>query len=163
MIVAPDYGDGAATDPPVFSSPEVGSMVVEAEPVLLLATTTDGGRHWELRHLPPAAARLVSADDLCLPGCLDLVSARTWLVGAGHELYTTTDAGLSWRASYSPVALTYLQQPSFLTNLQLDFLGPRVGWAYEGNIEGVSDARSALLWRTTDGGRHWSTYSLGAP
>ena len=44
----------AATYPPVFSSPEVGSMVVEVDPVLLFATTTDAGRHWELRHLPPA-------------------------------------------------------------------------------------------------------------
>ena len=76
------------------------------------------------------------ADDLCLPGCLDLVSARTWVVGAGHGLYTTTDAGRSWRASYSPLAFTYLQQPGFPTNLQLDFLSPRVGWAYEGDIGG---------------------------
>ena len=68
----------------------------------------------------------------------------------GHDLYTTTDAGISWKAS-SPSSMA-------LTNLQLDFLA-RVGWAYEGNIEG--DARSDLLWRTTDGGRHWSTYSLG--
>ncbi len=155
--------DGGATYPPVFSSSAVGTMVVEADPVLVFATTTDGGRHWDLRHLPPEVARLVRADDLCLPGCLDLVSARTWVVGAGHGLYITTDTGRSWRPSYSPMALTYLQQPGFPTNLQLDFISPRVGWAYEGNIGGVSDARSGLLWRTTDGGRHWSTYSLGAP
>ena len=130
--IAPGNGDGGATYPPVFSSPEVGSMVVDIDPVLLFATTTDGGRHWELRHLPPAAARLVSADDLCLPGCLDLVSARTWVVGASSELYTTTDAGLSWRASSSPLALTYLQQPSFLTNLQLDFLGAEGGLGIRG-------------------------------
>ncbi len=103
------------------------------------------------------------ADDPSLPGCLDLVTARTWVVGAAHGLYTTTDAGRSWRASYSPLAFTYLQQPGFPTNLQLDFLSPRVGWAYEGDIGGETDARSGLLWRTTDGGRHWSTYPLGAP
>jgi hypothetical protein len=97
---------------------------------------------------------LLSVDDACLPGCLDLVSARTWVVGAGHELYTTTDAGLPWRASSSPMALT---------SLQLDFLGPRVGWTYAGNIYAGWDARMVPLWRTTDGGRHWSTYSLGAP
>ncbi len=150
-VIAPENGDGAATYPPVFSSPRLGSMVVEVVPAVFFATTTDAGRHWDLRHLPPPAARLLSADDTCLPGCRDLVSARTWLVGVGHDLYTTTDAGISWKAS-SPSSMA-------LTNLQLDFLGPRVGWAYEGNIEG--DARSDLLWRTTDGGRHWSTYSLG--
>ena len=165
IVIAPDKAMAAATYPPVFSSPEVGSMVVEVVPVVLVATTTDAGRHWELRHLPPTAERLVSADDTCLPGCVDLVSARTWLVGAGHELYTTTDAGRSWRASPSPMALTNqqpggYQQPDFLNSLQLDFLGPRVGWAYWGEWWGT-DATDHL-WRTTDGGRHWSTYSLGA-
>jgi photosystem II stability/assembly factor-like uncharacterized protein len=135
----------------VFSSPEVGSMVVVVGPVVLVATTTDAGRHWGLKHLPALAERLFSADDR-LP--VDLVSARTWVVGAGHELYTTTDAGLSWRASPSPMALT---------DLQLDFLGPRVGWAYAGDVYGGWDARMVPLWRTTDGGRHWSTYSLSAP
>ena len=154
IIIAPRNGDdGAATYPPVFSSPEVGSLVVEVGPVVLVATTTDAGRHWGLRHLPPLAERLLSADDF-LPGCVDFVSARTWLVGAGHELFTTTDAGLSWRASPSPMALT---------NLQLDFLSPRVGWAYAGDVYGGWDARMVALWRTTDGGRHWSTYSLAAP
>jgi photosystem II stability/assembly factor-like uncharacterized protein len=160
--IGPGNG-GGATYPPVFSSPETGSMVVDVDPVLLFATTTDGGRHWDLRHLPHGVARLVPADDLCLPGCLDVVSARTWVVGAGHELYTTTDAGRSWRASSSPLALTYVQPPSFLTNLQLDFLNAKVGWAYEGDIEGIWDAHTVVLWRTDDGGRHWSSYSLARP
>ncbi len=163
-VIVPDNGEGAATYPPVFSSPDFASMVVEVVPVVLVATTTDAGRHWELRHLPPPAERLVSADDTCPPGCVDLVSARTWLVGAGHELYTTTDAGRSWRASPSSMALTDqqpggYQQPDFLNSLQLDFLGPRVGWAYWGEWWDATDH----LWRTTDGGRHWSTYSLGPP
>jgi photosystem II stability/assembly factor-like uncharacterized protein len=156
--------DGAVTYPPVFSSSEVGSMVAEIVPVVVVATTTDAGRHWGLRHLPPPAEQLLAAGDTCLPGCVDLVSARTWLVGAGHELYTTTDAGRSWRASPSPMALTNqqpggYQQPDFLNSLRLDFLGPRVGWAYWGDWWDATDH----LWRTTDGGRHWSTYSLGPP
>ena len=69
--------------------------------MLRVATTTDAGRHWDLRHLPRPAARLIRSANFYCPrsGCLDLVSARTWVVGAGHDLYTTTDAGLSWRAS----------------------------------------------------------------
>jgi len=54
------------------------------------------------------------------------------------------------------------QQPDFLNSPQLDLLSPRVGWAYAGDVYGGWDARMVPLWRTTDGGRHWSTYSLGA-
>ena len=155
-IAAPYHSDYGDVYPPVFSSPRVGSMVVEVLPVLRIATTTDAGRHWDLRRLPPPAARLIRLANFYCPedvSCLDLVSARTWLVGAGHDLYTTTDAGLSWRAS--PTAPNTPWGKEF-NQLQLDFLSPRVGWAW---YVGGSD----LLWRTTDGGRHWSTYSLGAP
>jgi hypothetical protein len=51
--IAPYDGDSAvASDPPVFSSPEVGGMAVEMLPVLRFAATTDAGRHWDLKHLP---------------------------------------------------------------------------------------------------------------
>jgi photosystem II stability/assembly factor-like uncharacterized protein len=147
--IAPYDGDHAvASSAPVFSSPKVGSMVAEMLPVLRFAATTDAGRHWDLLHLPPAAVRAIRSGNYFCPefaGCLDVVSARTWVVGAGHELYTTTDAGRSWMVSPSRMALT---------NLELDFLGPRVGWAWERD-------GPALLWRTTDGGRQWSTFSLG--
>ena len=72
-VIVPDNGEGAATYPPVFSSPEVGSMVVEVVPVVLVAITTDAGRHWKLRHLPPPAEPLVSADG----------TMPTWLRGPG--------------------------------------------------------------------------------
>ena len=153
---APYHSDYGYVYPPVFSSSRVGSMVVEVPPVLRIATTTDAGRHWDLRRLPPPAARLIRVTNFYCPedvSCLDLVSARTWLVGAGHDLYTTTDAGLSWRAS--PRAPNTPWGKEF-NQLQLDFLSPRVGWAW---YVGGSD----LLWRTTDAGRHWSTFSLGAP
>jgi hypothetical protein len=55
IIIAPrDGDDGAAIYPPVFSSPELGSMVVEAGPAVLVATTTDAGRHWGPEAPPPA-------------------------------------------------------------------------------------------------------------
>jgi photosystem II stability/assembly factor-like uncharacterized protein len=148
--------DNGGVYPPVFSSPRLGSMVVEMLPVLRIATTTDAGRHWDLRRLAAPAARLIRSANFYCPqdvSCLDLVSARTWLVGAGQDLYTTTDAGLSWRAS--PAAPNTPWGRRF-NQLSLDFLSPGVGWAW---YVGGSD----LLWRTTDAGRHWSTYSLGAP
>ena len=118
-----------------------------------------GPRRHHHRRRPPlgpeaparAGGAASSADDR-LP--VDLVSARTWVAGAGHELYTTTDAGHSWRTSPSPMALS---------DLQLDFLGPSVGWAYAGDVYGGWDARMVPLWRTTDGGRRRSAYSLAAP
>ena len=155
-IAAPYHSDYEGANPPVFSSPQDGSMVVEILPVLRIATTTDAGRHWDQRRLPPPAARLIRLANFYCPtdvSCLDLVSARTWLVGAGPDLYTTTDAGFSWRAS--PTAPNTPWGKEF-NQLSLDFLSPRVGWAW---YVGGSD----LLWRTTDGGRHWSTYSLATP
>jgi photosystem II stability/assembly factor-like uncharacterized protein len=157
VSIAPAYHtDYGGAYPAVFSSPQAGSAVVEVPPVLRIATTTDAGRHWDLRRLPPPAARLIRSANFYCPedvSCLDLVSARTWVVGAGHDMYTTTDAGLSWRASprapYTPWGKVFNQ-------LQLDFLSPSVGWAW---YVGGSD----LLWCTTDGGQHWSTYSLGTP
>ena len=154
-IPAPYHSDYGGVFPPVFSSPRLGSTLVEVLPVLRIATTTDAGRHWDLRRLPRRAAGLIRSANFHCPdevSCLDLVSARTWLVGAGDDLYTTTDAGLSWRAS--PTAPNTPWGEEF-NQLQLDFLSPRVGWAwYVGGWD--------LLWRTTDGGRHWSTYSFGA-
>ena len=70
--------------------------------MLRIATTTDAGRRWDLRRLPHPATRLIRSANFYCPtdvSCLDLVSARTWLVGAGQDLYTTTDAGLSWGVS----------------------------------------------------------------
>ena len=56
--------------------------------MLRIATTTDAGRHWDLRRLPRPAPRLIRLANFYCPtdvSCLDLVSARTWLVGAGDE------------------------------------------------------------------------------
>ena len=115
-------------------------MVVEVVPVVLVATTTDAGRHWELSHLPPPAERLLSADDTCLPGCVDVVSARTWLVGSGHELYTTTDAGRSWRASPSSMAVTNRQPGGFQqpdpSTARARFPGPEGGLGRLGRMVG---------------------------
>jgi photosystem II stability/assembly factor-like uncharacterized protein len=155
-IAAAYNGDRGGVYPTVFSSPQLGSMVVEMLPVLRIATTTDAGRHWHLRRLPPPAARLIRLANFYCPqdvSCLDLVSAWTWLVGAGQDLYTSTNGGLSW--TVSPAAPNTPWGREF-NQLQLDFLSPRVGWAwYVGG--------SGLLWHTTDGGGQWSTYSLGTP
>ena len=51
-IPAPYHSDYGGVFPPVFSSPQLGSTLVEVLPVLRIATTTDAGRHWELRRLP---------------------------------------------------------------------------------------------------------------
>ena len=60
-IPAPYHSDYGGVFPPVFSSPRLGSMVVEVLPVLRIATTTDAGRHWDLRRLPrPGAVDAVS-------------------------------------------------------------------------------------------------------
>ena len=153
IIIAPRNGDGGgATYPPVFSSPEVGSMVVQVGPVVLVATTTDAGRHWGLGTSPRGGAAVVGRR---LP---------TWL--PGPRLGPDLGGRGGPRTVHDHRRRALLESVVFAHGpyyLQLDFLGPRVGWAYAGDVYGVWDARMVPLWRTTDGGRHWSTYSLGAP
>ena len=75
-IAAPYHSDYGGVYPPVFSSPQVGSMVVEVLPVLRIATTTDAGRHWDLRRLPRPAARLIRLANFYCPDRRELFGPR---------------------------------------------------------------------------------------
>ena len=81
---APYHSDYGYVYPPVFSSPRVGSMVVEVPPVLRIATTTDAGHHWDLRRLPPPAARLIRLANFYCPEHVELFGPRLGLDLAGR-------------------------------------------------------------------------------
>ncbi len=152
QLFASTNGD-VATYPPVFSSPSVGALAVDNAPEFLFAATHDGGAHWALHRLPLGASRALSAFGACpCGGCLDVVTAKTWVVAAGREIYETTDGGASWASSRSSVPLG---------DMAVDFVNRDVGWAWEACGPGAWDSRSGLVYRTTDGGGTWTAYRLG--
>jgi photosystem II stability/assembly factor-like uncharacterized protein len=134
-------------------NPAVGS------PHLVPARTTDGGHTWATV-TPPGAGSLLSS--LFSSAVLyALSSSRAWLaVTKGNatetgvnrtEVYTTANGGRTWTTS------ALLKVPGFA-----DFLtapDPHDGWLLEDlgaeSAGGIIMAYAAI-YRTADGGRHWS-------
>jgi photosystem II stability/assembly factor-like uncharacterized protein len=124
---------------------------------LLLARTTDGARSWT--DVTPAAARpLLAAPDA--EQVLDPVSGeRAYLAvtGATEEsngtvnttkVFATTDGGRTWTDSASLRAESTVSQVSFAD--------PRHGFLLLGGDDGTMGRDSVWLYRTSDGGAHWS-------
>ena len=113
--------------------------------------TTDGGQDWTdvLSHGSPASAAAF----------LDTQSARVAVVrstgngttGSGQiAVYRTHDAGLHWASS------TVVVPPMSVGNvLQLDFADHDRGWLLAGITPGMGHL-VYTLWRTADGGAHWT-------
>ena len=132
-------------------------------PTLLLARTTDGGRTWT--DVTPAGARPL----LATPGghALDAVDgdrAYVAVTGATEQSYTavnttrvftTTDGGLTWADS---APLRAVSEAS-----QLSFADPENGWLMLGGNGGAMGQDPVWLYRTSDGGTHWSLAATPAP
>jgi hypothetical protein len=123
--------------------PTSASVVWALCPTGLLAAawrSTDGGRTFRHVPTPPLANAAVLA-----PASRDTaVLARN---GAGGRLLRTTDGGATWRAAGIPgpvVSVTWI-----------GFTDARVGAAL---VQTTPQARA--LWRTKDGGAHWSRVRL---
>jgi photosystem II stability/assembly factor-like uncharacterized protein len=103
--------------------------------------STDGGRTFRQVRTPPLANAAVLA-----PASRNTaVLARN---GAGPRLLRTTDGGATWRAASTPGPVVYIPW--------IGFTDARVGAAI---VQTTPEVQA--LWRTTDGGEHWSTVRLG--
>lgn len=106
------------------------------EPYTRVYWTADGGNHW--RGSDPSSGRT---------GPVDVVSRNVvWLFGrrSGHEprfprLFRTTDAGAHWSSRRVPVTVNSDGAP--------DAVSGTLGFVISGTT----------IWRTADGGRHWTT------
>lgn len=96
----------------------------------------DGGRSW--RPHPVAAA-------LGLQPSFDLASPSFWVWPARQKLVLSRDGGRSWQK----IALHGLPRRASVT--KVDFTSSRVGWAIFSGFGSHGN-----LFRTTDGGRHWT-------
>ena len=144
----------ATTGWALYSSGDPNSASI---PFMLLARTTDGGRSWT--DVTPAAARPM----LATPDAEQVVDPvggeRAYLAvtEATQEsdtavnttmLFVTTDGGRSWTHSAPLRAESTVSQVSFAD--------PQHGFLLLGGDDGAMGQDSVWLYRTSDGGAHWS-------
>jgi photosystem II stability/assembly factor-like uncharacterized protein len=132
---------------------QTAGWAVAGRPTRAIYTTTDGGQNW-LDVLPAGVSRHAQFT------ATFLTAQRAWIAAFGPINYTTltgrltvyrtSDAGRHWSASTiarSPVPGGEVAQ--------LDFTDALHGWLLLGLTPGMGHLVYAL-WRTSDGGVHWS-------
>jgi photosystem II stability/assembly factor-like uncharacterized protein len=121
---------------------------------MAIERTRDGGRTWQAS-IPPGCHR-------CGGARLSFIDARRGFAVVAaqpdHRLFETRDGGASWRRVPSDLSFTG----------PIRFLNARDGWAVSepGRMVGRSQSvpvGGGLVYRTSDGGRHWHRVPLAAP
>jgi photosystem II stability/assembly factor-like uncharacterized protein len=119
------------------------------------ARSADGGRTWAVHPtcLPGGCQHVTPLDNGYL-GQIDAVSAKTvFLVGARSWLLVTTDGGAHWRV------VRPLIGDSGGGTFGVVFVNPRDGFVLG---DGPRNNERPTIWRTFDGGAHWSRVIPGA-
>ena len=123
----------------------------------LLARTTDGGRTWT-DATPAAGLPMLATPDA--QEVLDPVNGRDAylaVTGATQEsnnsvnttaVFATTNGGRTWTKSATLRAVSFASQVSFAD--------PQHGFLMLGGEDGAMDEDQVWLYRTADGGKHWS-------
>jgi photosystem II stability/assembly factor-like uncharacterized protein len=139
--------NGWVEDPAVFGDGLVlGQSPANHEPGEInenlgtIWVTRDAGAHWLGRPVPLANPYGIFPSAVSIASPLDVVAA------SGTDLYATSNGGEHWR----DISLRGLPPRSEIT--QLAFTSSRDGWA----VIYVRPGIEGTLFRTTDGGRHWT-------
>jgi photosystem II stability/assembly factor-like uncharacterized protein len=103
---------------------------------LLVYATTDGGKTWVTRRLPPLPRRLQADLGNYVAVPFSAPDSRHLYTLVGAKLFASANGGRSW---------TRFAVPKLATAGPLDFVSARYGWTMTGQH----------LYATTDGGRDW--------
>ncbi len=126
--------------------------------------TVDGAKHWTHQTIPfTYIPGLQGSDPLGGPVSVSFANREDgWLMAAPEHgmstepgvLYRTEDGGTTWRV----VSSTYSNSgnPSLPFNGVVSFTGLQNGWL----VGSQTSTSPNLLYRTTDGGSHWSVVSF---
>jgi photosystem II stability/assembly factor-like uncharacterized protein len=115
-----------------------GSQPGAGEQEKQLITSTDGGRHWNYPPNPPLGGYVAN---LALSAPTNGVTG--WLAMVRGPLYMTRDGGRTW----TPADLRGAEVgPAGSGEIEVVFTDPLHGWA----------ATSTAIFRTSDGGLHWT-------
>ena len=115
---------------------------------------------------PPAAAALLSLPDALAPVLLARDGEYAWLAlccagqtdtsaGMVTEVFSTSDGGRTWTEFE-------LRGPGYGGPASLSFTGPNDGWLLF-TMDPAGPARFGQLYRTDDGGRHWTLLAADVP
>lgn len=124
-----------------------------------LLGSTDGGKTWQLRSTLPSAglgARYAGIGPY--PSPISFVSPTLgWAVGTDGRVLRTTDGGTTWvRQWIAPFGASWNSGPE-----DIRFTSPRVGWLLLVMGQGCASQEAYALYRTDDGGVHWSLVLVG--
>jgi photosystem II stability/assembly factor-like uncharacterized protein len=131
------FGDGLGVMPVRFRDPATHGQH------LTVYVTRDGGSTWTPQPAPDVDLRALSwGYSGGIP--FSASSPDDWILLAGKTLYSTSNAGRSWRA----IRLHYAPALPRITDVA--FMSPTNGWAI------FSVPQGAALVHTTNGGRDWT-------
>lgn len=128
--------------PPPTSVIRVGRRLV-ARGSERIYVSRDGGTHWTTVVVPPHIARAGRN--------FSTATAKMWTFASRNRLYATGDGGRSWKT----IVPRGLPRPVDIN--QIAFSSPRVGLMMVGRPRYAY----GTLYRTKDGGRHWTPSACG--
>jgi photosystem II stability/assembly factor-like uncharacterized protein len=123
-----------------------------------LMVTRDGGSTWKGEGVANAG--------LCAP-CIynppTFIDSQHWLVLVVGALYMTEDGGVTWNRRGLPESDPGPPQAGLGSPASVSFIDPNIGWAFVWIDTKNVSARSSRLYRTSDGGRHWTLMQSNLP
>jgi photosystem II stability/assembly factor-like uncharacterized protein len=122
-----------------FVDQKNGWLTIGYSPKPLLYVTHDSGASWSASSYPDVPGMDMGGHAVSRPRFFSPTSGEFEVLAEQSVVYTTTDAGATWRPSVAPGCCGFF------------FLDVNTGWS----LSWVNNTNSQTLFHTSDGGQHW--------